>query len=90
MRCSFIRMFVISILPTLLLVGCSWRDDFRQRVQPQALGEKPKPTFNQDSLYYVGDEVAYPEDPAELVDMDQVDGLSEIPPLPENATILGQ
>ena len=72
----------------LSLAGCNWRDDFRERAQPQMLGQTPKPTFNPDSRYYVGDAIAFPQDPAELVDMSNVDGLSEIPPLPDRATVL--
>ena len=72
----------------LFLQGCLWNDDFRSRVQPTHDIPEPKATFNEDSKYYVGDEVAKPG-PQDDADLEAIDDLSEIPELPDKPTPSG-
>ncbi len=85
------------ILLTLFVVsGCRWRDDFRERQQPQYLELPPEPTLNVDSPEYVGvhrktaaEKEAALKDPeadpttAEMP-LPGIDNLSKIPALPDH------
>lgn len=78
-------LLVIGLLFSLL--GCKWRDDFRERVQPQYAELPAKPTLNPDSDQYVGDKEAHriqgEYNPSEHP-VPEIDDRSDIPPLPEH------
>jgi hypothetical protein len=81
---NFNKVVLISVLGclTFSLAGCKWRDDFRSRLQPQYQERDVKPTFNEDSDDFVGEEyiTGRSKDDPEL---ESIDELSDIPELPE-------
>lgn len=76
---------ILFIFPILFFFcqGCRWNDDFRSRVQPRYLELAPRPTLNQDSKDYVGDEAPFKEEDGEKDALKAIDGLSPIPSVPE-------
>lgn len=76
---------IVSLL-AVFLASCRWNDDFRQRQQPQYAKERPEPTFNRDSDYYVGDRVAIEgkaEQETEKVYLPKIDEREPIPEIQE-------
>jgi hypothetical protein len=86
----------VILLTSFVVSGCRWRDDFRERQQPQYLELQPEPTLNVDSPEYVGvhrktaaereaalkDQEA--DSTAERRSLPSIDNLSKIPALPEH------
>ena len=84
-RIIFMSLLYVSCLP--FVFGCRWQDDFRIQRQPQYRQIEPQATFNEDSDYYVGDEIAKEGvDELEIAkpEVPSIDALSEIPPVPEH------
>ena len=77
-----LNLFILILSTCVLVGGCKWKDDFRGRLQPQQQLLEPKPTFNEDSSQYVGDELA--KGIKTEVPLESIDELSEIPELPEH------
>lgn len=75
-------MVAACMLSLCCLSGCLWRDDFRERAQPQLLEQGPRPTLNPDSVDYTGDPIHQDPD-IPCPDLPNIDGLSEIPEVPE-------
>lgn len=73
----------MSMLSLLCLEGCKWRDDFRDRAQPQLLEQAPRPTLNPDSIDYMGNPILEEEITEKCTELPSIDGLSEIPEVPE-------
>lgn len=80
------RQGILIIILALALSSCKWRDDFRERVQPQ-YGELPaEPTLNEDSDQFVGDKTARElrgEHQPLGDDVPEIDDRKEIPELPD-------
>lgn len=77
---------IIILMATLLLLtlqGCKWRDDFRERQQPQYFEPTGRPTLNHDSIDYVGDDTHLEEDVEKSTPLPSIDRLSPIPEVPE-------
>ena len=79
-----ISAIMISSMFLLGNNGCRWQDDFRSREHPRVSEPEYKPTFNSDSPYYVGDDVASGREVQKEVPLDDIDGLSNIPEVPEH------
>ena len=79
------RLFIIAlgILSFLYLEGCKWRDDFRDRAQPQLLEQGPRPTLNPDSIDYTGNPIKEEARIEKETELPCIDGLSDIPEVPE-------
>lgn len=80
------RLLTLVALLALTVIGCKWQDDFRSRVHPQHENPAPRPTFNEDSEEYVGDEMAKGRKPSGP-ELKAIDDLSTIPELPDEPTI---
>lgn len=85
------RLFGITLIAIAFsfpLSACKWRDDFRDRVQPQYSEVQAKPTLNRDSSQYVGDKTARqlrnePVNPdSELPEIDERHQIPELPDQP--------
>jgi hypothetical protein len=63
--------------------GCLWRDDFRDRLQPQPLEQPLRPTLNPESLDYVGDPIMEEICEDRMMQLPAIDSLSTIPELPD-------
>jgi hypothetical protein len=78
----------IIILTVAILVmgtaGCRWRDDFRDRQQPQMLELPIRATLNPDSRDYVGDDTKDAQEAGRRTRLRNIDELSEIPESPEH------
>lgn len=83
MGASKIFTLITLVCMVMGLSACKWRDDFRSRIQPQYQEQEPKPTFNEDSDDYVGDEIAKGARPDDEPELDEIDELSDIPELPD-------
>lgn len=78
------KLIPLSVIFTLTLsAGCLWRDDFRDRLQPQPLEPGPRPTLNPESLDYAGDPILEQIIEEKTMLLPAIDGLSTIPELPE-------
>jgi hypothetical protein len=76
-------MVAFCMLSLVCLSGCLWRDDFRDRAQPQLLVQDPRPTLNPDSIDYRGDPLHQDPEIERCTELPDIDGLSEIPEVPE-------
>jgi len=78
-----LSLIILVSVSLLACQGCKWRDDFRQREQPQYFEATIKPTLNQDSLDYIGNDTNWQEQVEESTPMPDIDDLSPIPPVPD-------
>lgn len=79
---SNIIIKITAILGVTLLAGCLWSDDFRDRVPTQL--ERPlRPTLNPDSVDYAGDPIFEEMLEDRLIQLPDIDCLSEIPEPPD-------
>lgn len=62
--------------------GCKWRDDFRDRAQPQMLEQPERPTLNVDSTDYTTNPIKE-EEKVQRAPLPYIDDLSIIPEVPE-------
>ncbi len=79
------KIIMLSTLILVILTGCKWQDDFRDRQQPQILEQPRRPTLNVDSVDYVGDPLNGDEE--EDIDntcLPNIDGLHAIPEIQES------
>lgn len=74
---------IIAVILVSLITGCKWRDDFRERQQPQYLEQSDRPTLNRDSLDYKGDDTHKAQEDEKATALPSIDGLSPIPEVPE-------
>ena len=76
-------MIFTLVLLVVALPGCKWRDDFRDRRQPQYFEQEPKPTLNPDSVDYEGNDIDTVEQEEKAMKLPAIDGRSKIPEVPE-------
>lgn len=74
------------ILGSMILLvsvgGCKWRDDFRDREQPQMLVQPERATLNMDSTDYTTNPI-WEEEVIQQAPLPAIDNLSIIPEVPE-------
>jgi len=75
-------LFCTLILSLVTTLGCRWRDDFRDRQQPQLLEQPLRPTLNPDSKDYAGDDTNVEHDMTVGVPLPEIDKLTTIPESP--------
>lgn len=75
---------VACIILLICLGGCKWRDDFRDRSQPQLLEPAPRPTLNPDSTDYNGNPIEEEERVEKETSLPAIDNLSTIPEVPDH------
>lgn len=74
----------VVIGSTILLIcmqGCKWRDDFRDRAQPQILEQPERATLNIDSTDYTTKPICAED--IQKTPLPDIDNLSIIPEVPE-------
>ena len=78
-----VNIWMGSLIFLICLGGCKWRDDFRDRAQPQMLTQPERGTLNIDSTDYTTNPILEEEEIQETP-IRCIDGLSTIPPVPEH------
>lgn len=76
------RTIIGSAILLVCLGGCKWRDDFRDRAQPQMLEQPERPTLNVDSTDYTGNPIKE-EERVQRAPLPAIDDLSVIPEVPD-------
>lgn len=77
------RLIMLTISFLLVMTACKWRDDFRDRQQPNYMEpQTSRPTLNRDSIDYQEED----SDSQEKADLPAIDELSQIPELPQYPT----
>lgn len=74
---------LLIILTAVFLAGCLWRDDFRDRMQPQPLEQPLRGTLNPESLDYAGDPIWEQDCEEKMIQLPDIDCLTNIPEPPE-------
>ncbi len=79
----FITLLISVSAISLAVQGCMWRDDFRDRIQPQYFDQPIRPTLNKESLDYIGDDTNKTTHDEQVTPMPEIDGRAKIPALPQ-------
>lgn len=76
-------LVIRSLILLVCVQGCKWRDDFRDRAQPQMLEQSERATLNIDSTDYMTNPTCE-EKEIQQTPLPDIDNLSIIPEVPEH------